>query len=155
MNIFRQAAGISAVAITAVGMAQQSPNTWLFVGPDQLWPQTRSGRAIFAAHVPPTSLAMGSRGNIIFFRRNDEGESDVLPHKWTPPMYGESGFGTFGETGTHRVSYELFCCGITLMMDGKIATAGSNFGADHHPYRQLHITIPRPICGRNRRSRTG
>jgi hypothetical protein len=40
-------------------------------------------------------------------------------------MYWESDVGTFDRTDS--VPYELFCCGITLMMDGKIATAGSNF----------------------------
>jgi hypothetical protein len=54
-------------------------------------------------------------------------------------MYWESDFGTFDRTNT--VNYELFCCGITLMMDGKIATAGSNF-VNHIPNERTAVYDP-------------
>ena len=140
MNIRRLAIAAFVAAMTTLGFSQnQASNTWLYVGSNQGWPQDRPGRMIFAAHVPPANTAMGNRGRIVFFGRSENGGDPVQPHRWLPPMYWESDFGTFDRTNT--VNYELFCCGITLMMDGKIATAGSNF-VNHVPNERTAVYDP-------------
>lgn len=64
----------------------------------------------------------------------------MTPYVWTPKMYWEAGYGTFAQTN-NPLSYEAFCCGMTLMQDGKIAIAGSNFD-DHLPGRQVSTYNP-------------
>ena len=125
----KQAMTATLVASFCCACAQHTtPNSWQLVGASQGWPQEESGRAIHAIHTPPTNLAMGNRGRIVFFGRNNPNEDDVLTHGWMPPMYLESGFGTFN-WAENELDYEAFCCGQTLMEDGRVVIAGSNFGS--------------------------
>lgn len=141
MEKCRLATAVFAVVVTTLGMAQdQAPNTWRFVGGSEGWPQERQGRMIFAAHTPPQDLTIGNRGRIVFFGRSNNAGGPVTPWRWTPPIYSETTFGTFSPTT--EVGYELFCCGITLMMDGKIATAGSNFDTTGHPNSRTAVHDP-------------
>ncbi|MGI8923074.1 MAG: galactose oxidase-like domain-containing protein [Fimbriimonadales bacterium] len=144
MNTLRLAAASVAAALISTASAQQPPTTWQWIGGAQGWPQERSGRAIHWVHVPPTNPAMGNRGKIIFWGRNNFGDSGVRPHTWTPAMAWESGFGTFGRTlpEPFSLTYEAFCCGQTLMEDGKIAITGTNFNSDHVPLRYVATYNP-------------
>jgi hypothetical protein len=107
MDYGKIAAGVLACALTTAGICQQTPNTWVYIGPNEGWPQERQGRCIFAAYVPPTDLDIGSRGSVVFFGRSNDSGGRVRPWKWSPPTYLEGGAGTFVPTG-NDVSYELF-----------------------------------------------
>ena len=73
--------GVLACALTTAGICQQNPNTWVYIGPNEGWPQERQGRCIFAAHVPPGNLAIGNRGNVVFFGRSNDSGGAVNPIK--------------------------------------------------------------------------
>ena len=121
---------LAAVAAGSALAQHTVPNTWTnLIGASQGWPQERSGRAIHLVQTPPVNPAMGQLGTIHFWGRNNPGESFVRTHTWLPPMAWETGNGTFGRAGGDPLDYEAFCCGQALMMDGKIAIAGSNFRA--------------------------
>jgi len=115
--------------LCACAFAQHTtPNTWTpLIGSAQGWPQDTEGRAIHMIHVPPTNLQMGSRGTVVFFGVSNTTNGPVTPTRWTPPLASESGHGTF--TNTTELDYEAFCSGHTLMEDGRIVIAGSNFGS--------------------------
>lgn len=132
MNTKKLALTALAVAYAGSAVAQHTtPNSWTsLIGPAQGWPNERSGRAIHMVHVPPVNPAMGSMGTILFWGRSNSPGTSVRPHTWLPPMYSESGYGTFGRTSIETpLDYEAFCCGQTLMMDGKVVITGSNFGS--------------------------
>lgn len=106
-----------------------SPDTWTpLIGAKQGWPQDKEGRAVHMIHVPPTDLQMGSRGKVLFFGVSNTFHGPVLPTIWTPPMAWEADNGTFVDSA-NELSYEAFCCGHTLMEDGRVVITGSNFGS--------------------------
>ena len=135
---------LGALALTAatctLALAQHTaPNTWTpLIGKAQGWPQDMEGRAIHMIHVPPTDLQMGSRGKVLFFGVSNTPNGPVLPTIWTPPMAWESDSGTFADSA-NELSYEAFCCGHTLMEDGRVVLAGSNFGST-----KLGLNFPGP-----------
>jgi hypothetical protein len=127
--------GLVAIAAISFSLAfgqHTIPNTWTpLIGGPQGWPQDTEGRAIHMIHVPPTDLQMGSRGKILFWGVSNTPNGPVQPTIWTPPMAWESSFGTFAPTT--QLSYEAFCCGHTLMEDGRVVIGGSNFKTGPYP----------------------
>ncbi|MDQ2986940.1 MAG: galactose oxidase early set domain-containing protein [Armatimonadota bacterium] len=134
MNTRKLTLSVMAAVCANVAVAQHTtPNTWTaLIGPAQGWPNERSGRAIHMVHVPPVNPAMGNRGTILFWGRSNDPGDPVRPKTWVPPTYLESAYGTFGVTN-NQLDYEAFCCGQTLMADGKVVITGSNFKPGEYP----------------------
>jgi hypothetical protein len=118
-----------------------TPNSWTsLIGSAQGWPQDTQGRAIHAVHMPPTNLAMGNRGTILFWGRSNTSPGPVTPYRWVPPLSWENSNGTF--SATTELDYEAFCCGHTLMEDGRVVITGSNFGSEGVPDEPLKRGVP-------------
>ncbi|MDQ2985700.1 MAG: galactose oxidase early set domain-containing protein [Armatimonadota bacterium] len=104
----------------------------------------RAARAIHMIHIRPVNPAMGSTGKLLFWGRNNAGSAGVRPFVWDPfdltnPLRP---YGTFVLT-SNQLGYEAFCCGQSLMADGKVLIAGSNFtGTPSEPGRQVAIYDP-------------
>jgi hypothetical protein len=137
---------LSAALFPLVFAQHTSPDTWTpLIGKEQGWPQDKEGRAIHMIHVPPTDLQMGSRGKVLFWGVSNTLHGPVRPTIWTPPMAWEADPGTFADSA-NEISYEAFCCGQTLMEDGRVVIAGSNFGStkmgENFPGPQVAIYDP-------------
>lgn len=89
------------------------------------WPaDTSEAFAIHASHLRPTDPAMGNTGRFLFWGVA-EGDS-TEPWVWDP--YANGGAGTFTLTAPKGLlDYEMYPAGQTLMKDGKVIAAGSNF----------------------------
>ncbi|MEO7453485.1 MAG: galactose oxidase early set domain-containing protein [Fimbriimonadales bacterium] len=137
---------LACATLTPVLAQHTTPDSWTpLIGAKQGWPQDIEGRAIHLIHVPPTDLQMGSRGKVLFFGVSNTFHGPVRPTIWTPPMAWDEDFGTFLDTA-NELSYEAFCCGHTLMEDGRVVITGSNFGStilgNNFPGSQVAIYDP-------------
>ncbi|MDQ2986875.1 MAG: DUF1929 domain-containing protein [Armatimonadota bacterium] len=95
------------------------------------WPTADDeAHAIHMNHLRPANPAMGNKGRFLFWEKM-EGPSQS-PYIWNP----YSGGGTFTLTATGgELDYMIFCCGQTLMKNGKVIACGSGF--------ENHVTTTR------------